>query len=79
MKVTECKSIAMNLSKMKNTAKGVVPEFQNMVKSITGVSLTNLNGQMRSTFDIMVDISKVWDKLSINQKVTIIKIYKPRM
>ncbi|NGS95824.1 phage tail tape measure protein [Clostridium perfringens] len=74
MKVTECKSISMNLAKMKNTVDGIKPKLKSMIKEVTGVNITDINGQMRSTYDIMVDISKVWDKLTVNQKVTIIKI-----
>ncbi|KQC91375.1 hypothetical protein AM596_15215 [Clostridium perfringens CP4] len=68
MKVTECKSISMNLAKMKNTVDGIKPKLKSMIKEVTGVNITDINGQMRSTYDIMVDISKVWDKLTVNQK-----------
>ncbi len=68
------KSISMNLAKMKNTVDGIKPKLKSMIKEVTGVNITDINGQMRSTYDIMVDISKVWDKLTVNQKVTIIKI-----
>ena len=70
------KSIAMNLSKMKNSATGIKPKLQDLVSEVTKgkVSLVDVNGQMRSTYDILLDLGKIWGTLTNNQKVTIIEI-----
>lgn len=70
------KSIAMNLAKMKNSATGIKPKLQDLVSEVTKgkVSLVDVNGQMRSTYDILLDLGKIWGTLTNNQKVTIIEI-----
>lgn len=64
------KSIAMNLGKMKNSAKGIKPKLQDLVSEVTRgkVSLVDANGQLRSTYDILLDLGSVWKDLSTNQK-----------
>ncbi|EGT3606908.1 phage tail tape measure protein [Clostridium perfringens] len=64
------KSIAMNLGKMKNSAKGIKPKLQDLVSEVTKgkVSLVDANGQLRSTYDILLDLGSVWKDLSTNQK-----------
>ncbi|MDC4245500.1 phage tail tape measure protein [Clostridium perfringens] len=64
------KSIAMNLAKMKNSATGIKPKLQDLVSEVTRgkVSLVDVNGQMRSTYDILLDLGKVWGTLTNNQK-----------
>lgn len=64
------KSIAMNLAKMKNSATGIKPKLQDLVSEVTKgkVSLVDVNGQMRSTYDILLDLGKIWGTLTNNQK-----------
>ncbi len=64
------KSIAMNLAKMKNSATGIKPKLQDLVSEVTKgkVSLVDVNGQMRSTYDILLDLGSVWKELTNNQK-----------
>lgn len=38
------------------------------IKQITGVDLTDANGEFRSTYDILNDIGKVWDTLNSKQQ-----------
>lgn len=38
------------------------------IKQITGVDLTDTNGEFRSTYDILNDIGKVWDTLNSKQQ-----------
>ncbi|MGL4730113.1 MAG: phage tail tape measure protein [Clostridium sp.] len=59
------KSISMNLQKVKMTAKGVKPEFQDLVQTVTKgqVSLTDANGQFKSTYQILLELGKQWNNL----------------
>ena len=45
-------------------------EYGNLVSALTGanVSLTDENGELRSTYDIIRDIAKVWDNLTSMQQ-----------
>lgn len=38
------------------------------IKRITGVDLTDANGEFRSTYDILKDIGKVWDTLNSKEQ-----------
>jgi len=38
------------------------------IKRITGVDLTDANGEFRSTYDILNDIGKVWDTLNSKEQ-----------
>ena len=40
---------------------------------MTGVDLTDTNGQFRSTYDILLDISKVWDTLDTKQQALLLE------
>jgi TP901 family phage tail tape measure protein len=58
------KTIAMRLDQVK-TAKGdTFYKLQSDLKNLAGTELTDANGNLRSTYDIILDLSKVWDSLS---------------
>lgn len=57
------KTISMRLRGVAGDGEEVSAALGEFVKDITGVDLTDTNGQFRSTYDILVDISKVWDTL----------------
>jgi DNA repair exonuclease SbcCD ATPase subunit len=44
-----------------------------MIKTMTGVDLTDTNGQFRSTYDILLGISKVWDTLDTKQQALLLE------
>ena len=38
------------------------------IKELTGVDLTDANGEFRSTYDVLKDIGEVWDTLNSKQQ-----------
>lgn len=50
-------------------------EYDEIVKTITrnGVSLTDENGELRNTYDILSDLSQVWKTLSENEQAALAK------
>ena len=44
-----------------------------MIKTMTGVDLTDTNGQFRSTYDILLGISEVWDTLDTKQQALLLE------
>lgn len=36
--------------------------------STVNIDMTDENGQLRDTFDVLKDLSEIWDTLSTNQK-----------
>lgn len=66
---TAMRAMDVNFGKISSKiSKGDESKF-NWFKDI-GVNIQNGNGELRSTFDIMTDLSKVWSKLSTNDKST---------
>ena len=65
MKVTECKTISMNLREIKTKDGDTFVKLQKDVKNMSGVDLTNFNGELRSTYDILLDLSKKWNDGSL--------------
>lgn len=57
------KTISMRLRGVAEDGEEVSAALGDFIKDITGVDLTDTNGQFRSTYDIIADISKVWDTL----------------
>jgi len=47
---------------------GLMPKLQQGFKEIAGVDIQTTNGQLRSTFDILSDMQKVWGTLNDEQK-----------
>lgn len=68
------KTISMNLRGMKNTAEGAKPKLEGIIKDVTNgqVKITQLNQQgqkeFRSTYDVLLDLHKVWGDLNSQQK-----------
>ena len=56
VKVTECKTIAMNLQAVKEKKGDTFYKLKDDLKSMAEVDLTNTNGELRSTFDLIVDL-----------------------
>ena len=38
------------------------------IEKIAGIKMTDANGQMRDTFEILSDIGEIWDTLSKDNK-----------
>ena len=49
------------------------PKLEEMIKTMTGVDLTDTNGQFRSTYDILLGISEVWDTLDTKQQALLLE------
>ena len=47
---------------------GLMPKLQTAFKEFAGIDIQTVNGQMRSTFDILQDLSKVWKNLNDEQR-----------
>ena len=71
------KTISMNLRQMKMSADGLQPKLQKTFDTVTDgqvkLSQTGKNGQkeLRSTYDIVLDLSKKWKNLNDEQKANI--------
>ena len=60
------KTISMNLQELKTNKKGeTFLKLQKELKNVADVDLTGFNGELRSTFDILVDLSKKWNDGSL--------------
>ena len=53
-----------------NTIAANIVANQDALK-VYGIEVSKAGGELRSTFDILQDLSKIWDKLSDTQKVTL--------
>lgn len=63
------KTISMRLRGIADENGELVPEMQELVKSLSDVDITDKQtGDIRSTFDILNDMGKVWDKLGDKQQ-----------
>src|SRR5574344_653944 len=51
-----------------NQVADLVPKLESEFSSLTGKTLTDANGQIRSTYDIAKDLAEVWPTLTENQK-----------
>lgn len=47
---------------------GLMPKLQKAFKEYAGIDIQTQNGQLRSTYDILSDLSKVWSTLSDEQR-----------
>ena len=48
-------------------------KLEEFVKNITGVSLTQPNGEFRATYDILMDIADVWDTLGSMEQAVLLE------
>lgn len=63
------KTISMRLRGISQDGEELVPNMQELVKSLSGVDITDKQtGNIRSTFDILNDIGKVWDDLGDKER-----------
>ena len=67
------KTIAMNLQAVKQKKGDTFYKLKDDLKSMAEVDLTDTNGELRSTFDLIVDLSKNWDKLSEMQQSSLLQ------
>ena len=67
------KTIAMNLQAVKEKKGDTFYKLKDDLKSMADVDLTDTNGELRSTFDLIVDLSKNWDKLSEMQQSSLLQ------
>lgn len=63
------KTISMRLRGISQDGEELVPNMRELVKSLSGVDITDKQtGNIRSTFDILNDIGKVWDDLGDKER-----------
>lgn len=63
------KTISMRLRGIADENGELVPKMEELVKNLAGVDITDRQtGNIRSTFDILNDIGKVWDNLNDKQQ-----------
>lgn len=68
------KTISLRLQGMEEAADGSAQSVDGLSSKMQsefaniGVSITDANGQIRSTYDILTDVGKEWPKLTANQK-----------
>lgn len=63
------KTISMRLRGIADENGELVPKMEELVKNLAGVDITDRQtGDIRSTFDILNDIGKVWDNLNDKQQ-----------
>lgn len=67
------RTISMRLRGLSEDEEELNPKLEEMIKTMTGVDLTDTNGQFRSTYDILLDISKVWDTLDTKQQALLLE------
>lgn len=67
------KTLALNIRGISEESGKSIPKIDALVKSITGVSFTESNGTFKSTYDIMVEISRVWESLSNSNRATLLE------
>ena len=51
----------------------VVSKLEEKLYSLAGVHVTDLTGELRSTYDIMNDLAKVWGSLDTNRQASILE------
>lgn len=52
----------------------VTSKLQGVIKDFTGVDLIDSQGNLRSTYDVMRDLAKVWDTLNTNTQSHVLEI-----
>ena len=67
------RTISMRLRGLSEDGEELNPKLEEMIKTMTGVNLTDTNGQFRSTYDILLDITKVWDTLDTKQQALLLE------
>lgn len=62
------KTISMRLRGVSSDGEELNAKMGEFIKNLTGVDLTNVNGEFRSTYDVLKDIGEVWDTLNSKEQ-----------
>lgn len=62
------RTIGMRLRGVSEDGEELSATMNELIKSMTGVSVEGLDGELRSTYDILKDIGEVWDTLNTKQQ-----------
>lgn len=69
------KTLSMRLATFKDTETGeVIPKMAEKIKELSGVDITDLNGQLKNTYDIYTEIGKVYKDLDKNTQMQLNEI-----
>ena len=72
---TALKTLSMRLATFKDTETGeVIPQMAEKIKELTNVDITDLNGQLKNTYDIYTEIGKVYKDLDQNTQMQLNEI-----
>lgn len=55
------KTISMRLNQVKTTGGETFFKLKNDLKNLANTDLTDVNGNLRSTYDVIIDLSKAWE------------------
>lgn len=61
---TAIRSISQRLGAMKDDDGNVIPKLEEDLKSLAGVDMRDVNGEMRSTYDVIEDLASVYPTLT---------------
>lgn len=67
------RTISMRLRGLSEDGEELNPKLGEMIKTMTGVDLTDTEGQFRSTYEILKDISDVWKDLDTKQQALLLE------
>lgn len=62
------KTISMRLRGVSSDGEELNAKMGEFIKNLTGVDLTDVNGEFRSTYDVLKDIGEVWDTLNSKEQ-----------
>ena len=62
------KTISMRLRGVSSDGEELNAKMGEFIKELTGVDLTDANGEFRSTYDVLKDIGEVWDTLESKEQ-----------
>lgn len=62
------KTISMRMRGVSEDGEELTASMGEFIKELTGVDLTDANGEFRSTYDVLKDIGEVWDTLNSKQQ-----------
>lgn len=65
------KTISMRMRGVSEDGEELNASMGEFIKNMTGVDLTDANGEFRSTYDVLNDIGKVWDNLNSMQQASL--------
>ena len=72
---TALKTLSMRLATFKDAETGeVIPQMAEKIKELSGVDITDLNGQLKNTYDIYTEIGKVYKDLDKNTQLQLNEI-----